>query len=178
MALKATIIKASLQIADMNRHYYQDHQLTLAQHPSETEERVMIRLLAFALHADESLVFTKGISTEDEPDLWQKDLTGYVQLWIDLGQIEEKRIKKACGRSDKVVIYTYQPRNSAPWWQQIKERLNRFDNLEVYTIETTTPAAIGSLFNRTMQLQCNIQDSTIYLTSDDHSLELNLIKLK
>lgn len=178
MALKATIIKASLQIADMNRHYYQDHQLTLAQHPSETEERVMIRLLAFALHADESLVFTKGISTEDEPDLWQKDLTGHVQLWIDLGQIEEKRIKKACGRSDKVVIYTYQPRNSAPWWQQIKEKLNRFDNLEVYAIETTAPAAIGSLFHRTMQLQCNIQDSTIYLSSDDQSLELNLIKLK
>ncbi|HEY9052828.1 MAG TPA: YaeQ family protein [Gammaproteobacteria bacterium] len=178
MALKATIIKAGLQIADMNRQYYQDHQLTLAQHPSETEERVMIRLLAFALHADDDLAFTKGISTEDEPDLWQKDLTGHIQLWIDLGQIEEKRIKKACGKSDKAVIYTYQPRNSGPWWQQIKDKLNRFDNLEVYAIETTTPAAFDSLFHRTMQLQCNIQDNTIYLSSDDNSLELNLIKLK
>ena len=178
MALKATIIKAGLQIADMNRQYYQDHQLTLAQHPSETEERVMIRLLAFALHADDDLAFTKGISTEDEPDLWQKDLTGHIQLWIDLGQIEEKRIKKACGKSDKAVIYTYQPRNSGPWWQQIKDKLNRFDNLEVYAIETTTPASLGSLFHRTMQLQCNIQDNTIYLSSDDNSLELNLIKLK
>lgn len=178
MALKATIVKANLQIADMNRHYYQDHQLTLAQHPSETEERVMVRLLAFALNANDDLVFTKGISTEDEPDLWQKDLTGHVNLWIDLGQLEEKRIRKACGKSDKVIIYTYQSRNSTPWWQQINHKLERFDNLAVYSIEKTTQSPIETLFQRNMQLQCNIQDNVIYLSTDSDAVEFKLITLK
>ncbi len=178
MALKATIVKANLQIADMNRHYYQDHQLTIAQHPSETEERVMVRLLAFALNADEELLFTKGISTEDEPDLWLKDLTGHVKLWIDLGQVDEKRIRKACGKSDQVIIYTYQSRNSAPWWLQIKDNLERFDNLRVYAIEKPAQHSLEALFQRNMQLQCNIQDSAIYLSTDSSSAELNLITLK
>ena len=178
MALKATIVKAGLQIADMNRHYYQDHALTLAQHPSETEERVMMRLLAFALNAHDDLTFTKGISTEDEPDLWQKDLTGHIRLWIDLGQVDEKRIRKACGRADRVLIYTYQPRHAQPWWQQINDKLTRFDNLNIYTIEKTSTTAVESLFERSMNLQCNIQDDVIYLASADTSLEFKLTPMK
>ena len=107
MALKATIFKADLQIADMDRNYYQDHALTLARHPSETDERMMVRLLAFAIHADEALTFTKGLFDTEEPDLWQKDLTGAIQLWIEVGQPDEKRILKACGRSEQVIVYSY-----------------------------------------------------------------------
>ena len=99
MALSATICKADLNIVDMDRHYYQQHSLTVAQHPSENDERLMIRLLAFALHADEFLSFTKGLSTDDEPDLWQKSLSGEIELWIELGLPSEKRLKKACGRA-------------------------------------------------------------------------------
>ena len=107
MALSATICKADLNIVDMDRHYYQQHSLTVAQHPSENDERLMIRLLAFALHADEFLSFTKGLSTDDEPDLWQKSLSGEIELWIELGLPSEKRLKKACGRAQQVILYTY-----------------------------------------------------------------------
>lgn len=177
MALKATISKAELNIADMNRNYYHSHHLTLAQHPSETDERMMIRLVAFALHAHEDLTFTKGLSTEDEPDIWQKDLIDHIVLWIDLGQIDEKRIKKACGKSDQVVIYTYQSRSAKPWWQKIELAMKRFDNLSVMEIETLSETPIESLVQRSMQLQCNIQDNAVYLSSAAGEVELRINKL-
>ena len=115
MALKATIFKAQLQIADMDRHYYAEHALTLARHPSETDERMMVRLLAFALNADESLEFGKGLSNEDEPALWRKDLTGVIEHWIEVGLPDEKSLRKACGRATQVRLYTY-GRGAAKWW--------------------------------------------------------------
>ena len=115
MALKATIFKAAVQIADTDRNYYQTHALTLARHPSETDERMMVRLLAFALHAHESLLFGKGLSADDEPDLCRKDLTGAIQLWIDVGQPDEKRLRKACGRASQVVVYSYGTTSARAW---------------------------------------------------------------
>lgn len=97
MASNATIFKAAIHIADMDRQYYQDHALTLARHPSETDERMMVRLLAFALHAHESLSFGRGVSAEEEPALWLKDLTGAIDLWIEVGQPDEKIVRRACG---------------------------------------------------------------------------------
>ena len=163
MALKATIYKADVQIADMDRHYYQDHGLTLARHPSETDERMMIRLLAFAIHASEALTFTKGLFDTDEPDLWQKDLTGAIQLWIEVGQPDEKRIMKACGRSDQVIVYSYSA-TSHIWYKQIANKLERARNLTVINIPADASAQLEKLANRNMQLQCTIQDSQIYLT--------------
>lgn len=163
MALKATIYKADVQIADMDRHYYQDHGLTLARHPSETDERMMIRLLAFAIHASEALTFTKGLFDTDEPDLWQKDLTGAIQLWIEVGQPDEKRIMKACGRSDQVIVYSYSA-TSHIWYKQIANKLERARNLTVINIPAEASAQLEKLANRNMQLQCTIQDSQIYLT--------------
>ncbi|HXH71658.1 MAG TPA: YaeQ family protein, partial [Mariprofundaceae bacterium] len=116
MAINATIFKAEVQITDLDRHYYADHQLTIARHPSETDSRMMVRLVAFAFHAGEALQFTRGISTEDEPDLWQKSMSGEIELWIELGQPDEKRIRKACGRARKVIVYTYQQRSGEAWW--------------------------------------------------------------
>ncbi len=177
MALKATISKADLNIADMNRNYYHSHHLTLAQHPSETDERMMMRLVAFALNANEHLAFTKGISTDDEPDIWQKDLTDHIELWIELGQVEEKRIKKACGKSDRVIIYTFQSRSAKPWWQKIESSLKRFENLSVIEIDNMSATPVESLVGRSMQLQCNIQDNSIYLSSAAGEVELSLNKL-
>jgi uncharacterized protein YaeQ len=177
VAIKATIIKAELEIADMNRNYYQTHQLTLAQHPSETHERVMMRLVTFALHANEQLGFTRGISTDTEPDLWQKDLTDRIELWIELGQIDEKRIKRACGVADQVVIYTYQPRNALPWWKQMEARLKRFSNLTVAAIDVISDCKIEALANRSMQLQCSVQDNTVYLSNSSESVELRIRSL-
>ena len=163
MALKATIYKADLQIADMDRNYYQDHALTLARHPSETDERMMIRLLAFAIHAGEALSFTKGLFDTDEPDLWQKDLTGAIELWIEVGQPDEKRLMKACGRSAKVIVYTYSA-TSHIWYKQIANKLERARNLTVINIPSEASAQLEKLASRNMQLQCTIQDGQIWLT--------------
>lgn len=163
MALKATIYKADVQIADMDRNYYQDHALTLARHPSETDERMMIRLLAFAIHASAALTFTKGLFDTDEPDLWQKDLTGAIQLWIEVGQPDEKRLMKACGRAEQVIVYSYSA-TSHIWYKQIANKLERARNLTIINIPAEASGQLQQLANRNMQLQCTIQDSQIYLT--------------
>ena len=163
MALKATIYKAELQIADMDRNYYETHLLTLARHPSETDERMMIRLLAFAINASEAMTFTKGLFDTEEPDLWQKDLTGAIELWVEVGQPDEKRLMKACGRSQKVVVYPYAA-TSHIWYKQIANKLERAKNLTVINIPAEASAQLQALANRNMQLQCTIQDGQIYLT--------------
>jgi len=168
MAAKATICKAMLNIADMDRHYYAEHNLTMAQHPSENDLRLMIRLVAFVQNANETLVFCKGISQDDEPDLWQKSLSGDIELWIDLGQPDEKRIKKACGRSKKVIIYTFQEGMAAAWWKQIENSLKRFNNLQV--IHLKIDGNIESLTKRSMGLQCNISDRELTLIDNENSV--------
>jgi len=176
MALKATIFKADLQIADMDRHYYQDHALTIARHPSETDERMMMRVLAFVIHANEALTFGKGLSADDEPDLWQKDLTGAVDLWIEVGQPDEKRILKACGRSARVVVYCYSPTTHI-WWSQLGSRVERAKNLTVYQVPAETSQALAALAERTMQLQCTIQDGQIWVNSQGHTVHIELTRL-
>ena len=163
MALKATIYKAELQIADMDRNYYETHLLTLARHPSETDERMMIRLLAFAIHASESLTFTKGLFDTEEPDLWQKDLTGAIELWIEVGQPDDKRLMKACGRSETVIVYSYAA-TSHIWFKQIANKLERARNLSVINIPAEASEQLQKLAQRNMQLQCTIQDGQIWLT--------------
>ena len=168
MAAKATIYKALLNIANMDSHYYAEHNLTMAKHPSETDLRLMVRLVAFILNADEALEFCKGISQEDEPDLWKKSLGGEIELWIDLGQPDEKRIKKACGRSEKVIIYTYQEGMAVSWWKQIQTSLTRFSNLQV--IHLDIDGDIEELTQRAMSLQANISDNELTLMDDEHSV--------
>jgi uncharacterized protein YaeQ len=147
MALRATIYKAELNVADADRHYYGSHALTLARHPSETEERLMVRVLAFALHAHEDLAFTKGLSDADEPDIWLKDLTGSIELWIEVGQPDERRILKACGRAKQVVIYCYSGQNSKIWWDGIRNKL-------------------AAQTQRSMILHANIQDGEVFISND------------
>ena len=171
MALNATIFKADLQISDMDRHYYQNHGLTIARHPSETDERMMVRLLAFARHANEALTFAKGLSDSDEPDLWQKDLTGAIELWIEVGQPDEKRILKACGRSAQVVLYTYGHAVDI-WWKQIAPRLSRLRNLTVVNLEPSTSQSLAALAERGMQLQCSVQDGELWLAGSQGSVQV------
>lgn len=166
MALKSTVVKAELQISDMDRHYYATHNLTLAQHPSETDERLMVRLIAFALHADERLEFGRGLSSEDEPDLWRRDYIGDVEQWIDLGQPDESRIKKACGRAQQVVVVNYGGRGSDIWWDKIAPSLSRLKNLTVIDIPTDVVDALATLIQRGMRLNCLIQDGETQLMSD------------
>ena len=170
MAANATIYKASLNIADMDRNYYAEHNFTLAKHPSETDLRLMVKLVAFMLNADEKLLFTKGITQDDEPDLWQKALNGDIKLWIDLGQPDEKRIRKACGRSQKVIIYMYQEGSALAWWKQMQNSLGRFKNLSV--IYLNIEGDIELLAKRAMTLQCNISDFELTIIDNDNSVSV------
>ena len=167
MALKSTIFKADLQISDMDRHYYQQHALTIARHPSETDERMMIRVLAFALNASEALAFGKGLSDTDEPDLWQKDLTGAVELWIEVGQPDDRAILQACGRAERVIVYSYSSVSNI-WWNQTGSRVERAKNLKVVNIAAEASQALAALAQRTMQLQCTIQDGQVWLGANEN----------
>ncbi|HYG12619.1 MAG TPA: YaeQ family protein [Methylophilaceae bacterium] len=170
MALKSTVYKADLHIADMDRQYYQQHSLTLARHPSETEERLMVRLLAFVLYATERLEFGQGLSTDDEPDLWLKDLTGAIELWIDVGLPDERQIRKACGRAARVVLLTYGGRSSELWWEQNRSKLERQQNLSVIDLPNTE--VLAGLAARGMQVSCNVQDGQLWFSSEAGSVEI------
>jgi len=175
MALKSTIHKVDLQIADMDRNYYQQHNLTLARHPSETEERMMVRLVAFALYADEALVFGKGLSDEEEPDLWLKDLTGSIELWIDVGLPDEREIRKACGRAKQVVLMIYGGRTADMWWSQNSKQLQKQSNLTV--INLSDSQSLSPMAERSMQVSCNIQDGQVFISTENTAIELSPIFL-
>ncbi len=174
MAPNARIIKVELQVNDMDRHYYQAHALTLAQHPSETDLRAMVRLLAFALHADPRLEFGRGLSTEDEPDLWQKDLTGRIERWIEVGQPDESRLRKASGRADQVVVLNYGGRSADLWWEKNAGALERIRNLTVFDLSADAGEAIAADAARNMQVQCHIQDGQVQWLDGDKTIDIVL----
>jgi uncharacterized protein YaeQ len=176
MALNSTIYKVELQISDMDRHYYATHALTLARHPSETEERLMVRLLAFALYADDRLEFGKGISDEDEPALWRKAYTDEIELWIEVGQPDETRIRKACGRSRQVVVINYGGNAADIWWTKVANTLSRSKNLTVLDIPVDTINGLTALLKRGMRLQCLIQDGQLQMMNDADSVAVDPVK--
>ena len=177
MALKATIYKADLQIADMDRHVYADHALTIARHPSETDERMMARVLAYALYARDGIAFTKGLFEVDEPEVWVKSLTDEIDLWIDLGQPDDARIRRACGRAKQVVVLCYSS-SCDVWWKQIAGKLTRFTNLTVLQLPAETSQALAALAERGMRLQCMVQDGEIWINTDKESVPVKLISLQ
>ncbi|WP_093032751.1 YaeQ family protein [Thiocapsa roseopersicina] len=163
MALKATVFKAQVQISDMDRHYYESHTLTLARHPSETDERMIVRLLAFCLFADPQLAFTKGLSADDEPDLWQRSLSGEIERWIEVGQPDERRLRKASGRAREVVVITYSGRAAELWWPQNGEALERLRNLRVVDLSSSEVQTLTGLVERSMDLQCTIDGGEVWI---------------
>jgi len=178
MATKATIFRAELQVSDIDRNYYATHSLTVAQHPSETEERMMVRVLAFALNASERLAFGRGVSTDDEPDLWNRDLTGDIELWIEIGQPDESRLRRACGRAREVRVYTFSGRGAGIWWQKSSAALERCANLRVFDIPAEASAQLAALATRSMQLQLLVQDGHIQLSSDAATVDVELATLR
>ncbi len=167
MAQNATIYKVELSVSDMDRHYYETHKLTIAKHPSETDERLMVRIVAFALNAHEHLEMTKGLSTDDEPDIWQKSLSGQLDVWVALGLPREKVVRQSCGKADKVVVYSYGGKPAEMWWDKIKNSTSRFDNLDVMNFVETDTVALAKLASRAMKLQVNIQDGDVMVSVDD-----------
>lgn len=183
MALKSTIYKAELQVADMDRSHYATHALTLARHPSENDERLMMRLLAYALHADpdgsaaDALAFANGMEEMDEPDLWRRNLAGEVELWIDVGQPDEKWVRKASHRAREVVLYVY-GRNGATWWSQNGNTFTRYANVRVRQVPADASAALAALAERSMRLQCTVQDGAVWLGNGEAMVEVEFAELK
>lgn len=178
MALKSTVFKATLNVADLDRGYYAEHALTLARHPSETDERMMVRLLAFALFADERLEFGKGLSSTDEPALWLRDYAGGVKLWIEVGLPDERGLRRAAGRAERVVVLAYGGRGADIWWEKEAANLARLSNLTVLALDTATSAALAKLAERGMQLQCTVQDGQAWLNDGVESLAIGLRRLQ
>ncbi len=176
MALKSTIYKADLQISNLDSNYYATHSLTLAKHPSETDERLMVRLIAFVLFASDSLAFGKGLSDDEEPDLWQKDLTGAIELWIEVGLPDERVLRKASGRSNQVALLMYGGRSADIWWDQNSKALLKLDNLTVINLPETVELANSA--TRNMNISCTIQDNEMLVTHDIGSFTLLPVKLK
>lgn len=177
MALKSTIYKAKLGISDMDRPYYGEHLLTLARHPSETNERLMVRLLAFALFANERLEFGRGISTDDEPALWLKDYTGEVRLWVEVGLPDERLVRKACGRADAVIVLAYGGREVDAWWAKEGSLMARLKKLRVLAIDSEQSTSLAMLAERGMDIQCTIQDGSAWLTDGTNTVTIEPRKL-
>jgi uncharacterized protein YaeQ len=178
MAQKATIYKVELSVSDMDRHYYETHKLTVAKHPSETDERLMVRLVAFALNAHEHLEMTKGLSTDDEPDIWQKSLSGELDVWVALGLPSEKVIRQSCGKAGRVILYPYGGKTAEMWWDKVKNSTTRFDNLQVMNLAEADTDALAKMASRTMKLQVNIQDGEVMVSVDDSMVYLTPVEWK
>lgn len=172
MALRATVYRCELALSDIDRGVYGSYPLTLARHPSETEERLMVRLLAFVLFADARLAFGKGLSTEGEPDLWQRDDTGIIERWIDVGLPDERDLRKACGRSREVVVLAYGSRRAQPWWAANAAALARLPNLRVLSIADDACAGLQALAARSMTLTATVHDGHVWLGSPAASVEI------
>ena len=186
MALKSTIYKANLQIADIDHNYYADHALTLARHPSETDERMMVRLVALALQAhqlqsvckgDGTLAFGAGLSDPDDPDVSLTDFTGQKRLWIEVGQPEDKPISKACNKADAVLLYCF-AHSAEVWWKGIETKLTRLDKLQVWRIPSATSQALAGLAQRSMQLQATIQEGVLMLGDGTHTVDVEPVRWK
>ena len=186
MALKSTVFKAALQIADIDHAYYADHALTLARHPSETDERMMVRLVAMALQAhqlkdrcqgDGTLAFGAGLSDPDEPDVWLRDFTGQTRLWVEVGQPEEKPLIKACGKADSVVLYCFS-HAAEVWWRGIESKLSRPQNLSVFRIPADVSQSLIPLAQRSMQLQATLMEGVLTLSDNQRSVEIEPVRWK
>ncbi|MBP6019140.1 MAG: YaeQ family protein [Burkholderiaceae bacterium] len=178
MALRATIYKAEINIADNDRGYYGSHAVTVARHPSETDERMMVRLLAYALHTDndDTMAFARGLSDVDEADLWRLDLTGAIIQWIEVGLPDERRLLKACGRADDVIVFAY-GRNVDIWWAGVKNKLARARNLKVYALPAEATVALAALAERNMELHFNVQDGTVWVSAAKGEASIDVLAL-
>jgi uncharacterized protein YaeQ len=172
VALKATVFKAELQVSDLDRHYYAGHALTLARHPSETDERMMVRLLAFALHADPALAFTRGLSSDDEPDLWRHAPDGTLVQWIEVGLPDERRLRRACGRAGQVLVFAYGGRAAELWWARIGSAVASLANLLVVNLPPAVSHGLAGLVQRNMRLDCTVDGGSAWLGDGNASVEV------
>ncbi len=175
MGSKVNISRLELNVSDIDRNYYQEHKFTMAHQPSETETYIIARILAFALNANDRLLFTKGNDRNHEPDIWQKDLIGDIELWIEIGEPLEKRVRKACACSKDVIIYTYNGPLSDTWWKQKSSKFKQLKNLSVINLPAQILEDLVTMINRTMELQFTINDRHVWISNKDRIVEFDPI---
>ncbi|MGR3177122.1 MAG: YaeQ family protein [Candidatus Anammoxibacter sp.] len=178
MGSKVNILRVNLDVSDLDRNYYQEHKFTIAHQSHETGIYIIARILAFTLNAHERLVNTKGTDTKHEPAIWQKDLTDAIELWIEIGETDDKRTRKACSRSKHVIIYTYKEGSSAIWWKHKSHKFSIFKNLSVISLPAQALEDLASMIDRTMEWQCTIQDGHVWIGNNDRTVEFDPIILK
>ncbi|WP_293266559.1 YaeQ family protein [Neptunomonas sp.] len=176
MAHKPTIYKVELQLVDMNRDIYTSCKLTLAQHPSETLERMMIRLMVFGLNYHEDLQFSRGLSATDEPDIWECSLDGQVNHWIEVGQATPERIRKAISRSPKISLYAF-GREADIWWARAQDAFRDLPRVDVWQFNAEESAKLSDLIERTVSITMTITGAEIFLNKDEKQLSLGFKQL-
>lgn len=176
MALKPTIYKAQVELADSDRNCFDSLSLTLACHPSETVERMAVRLLAYCLQAQRGLEFTRGLSTAEEPDLWRHADSGEIEQWIEIGQPEEPRLRKACGRAGEVLVYAF-GRSADTWWKLNGEAIAALPRLQVWQFAWPEVESVAKLLDRTVQLNISIVGGVLYVDNGSGSTTLEPVQL-
>jgi len=175
MALKPTIYKARIALSDLDRNLYESLNLTIALHPSETLERMVARILAYCLNAQDNLIFCKGLSDADEADLWARDLNDAIELWIDVGEPAAERIKKASRLAKAVKVYSFNSKSDT-WWTQGQEE---FTQLKAQWFQFPWPQvqALAATVNKTMDWSMTISENSIFVSTEDGDVEVTLISL-
>ena len=176
MAIKPTIYKLTIALSDLNRDYYDTLNLTIAQHPSETLERMMARVMAFCINAQEHLAFTKGISAVEEPDLWARTLDDQIALWIDVGEPAVERIKKATRLAQAVRVYSFNSK-SATWWEQGRSKFSGLP-VAVFQFQWDNIQALAALVERTMKLSVTITENSAFIAAERGECELSWLSLQ
>lgn len=176
MAIKPTIYKFRISLSDLNRDYYDTLNLTLAQHPSETIERMMVRVLAYCINAQEHLTFTKGLSDIDEPDLWVRTYDEQTALWIEVGELGVDRIKKSSRLANEVKIYSFNAK-SGVWWNQSQSKITQL-KASVFRFEWESIQALAELVQRTMDLSVSITGDSAYIATEQGECEVGWITLQ
>ncbi|MDH5389027.1 MAG: YaeQ family protein [Gammaproteobacteria bacterium] len=171
MAIKPTIFKLKISLSDLNRNYYDTLNITLAQHPSETAERMMVRVLAYCINAQEYLVFAKGMNDIDEPDIWARTLDNQITLWIDVGEPAVERIKKASRVAQALKIYCFNSKSDV-WWDQAKGKISQLKT-SILRFQWAEIQALAMLVQRTMEISVTITGDSAYVATKLGECEIN-----
>lgn len=171
MAIKPTIYKLSIAISDFNRDYYDSVNLTVALHPSETVQRMMARIVAYCLNAQDNITFTKGLSNIEEPDIWVKTLDDQITLWIEVGEPSPERIKKSSRIAPEVKFYSFNSKSDT-WWKQSKDKVSQFKNVKFYQFDWPQIQLLATFAERSMDWSLSISGDTVYIAAENQECEL------
>src|SRR5678815_129529 len=163
MALTATIYNFEIELADSDRGVYESLALRVARHPSESEEYLVTRLVAYLLEYAEGIDFSRGVSEPDEPAVFVRDLTGAITTWIDIGTPDAARLHKASKAAGRVAVYTH--KEPAQFLKQLAgERIHRAEALELYAIDRALVSALVERLERRVAFSLSVTDRELYLS--------------